>query len=204
MLSLALFRQATVALPRGLPSWLRTKPRMTTWAEMMKTGKKNRPTNAVERRSTVCSGRIVGYFRFCFVDLPLPQNGLYHRCKVKKILPLPQNSMQTYECPPLRHILAIAMRHVATNAARTIWDIAARALPVCPQGEARAGESSRCEDPAPTVGICRDIPAIQIHPYPPSMEPTGLYNDAPRWLRRALARRASNSLRSASPLPRAH
>ena len=30
-----------------------------------------------------------------------------------------------------------------------------------------AGESSRCEDPAPTVGVCGDIIAIPMSPLPP-------------------------------------
>ena len=47
----------------------------------------------------------------------------------------------------------------------------------------RAGESSRCEDPAPTVGVCGDGIAIQmpaIAASMPHMEPLILYNDAAR------------------------
>ena len=54
-----------------------------------------------------------------------------------------------------------------------------------------AGESSRCEDPAPTVGICGDIIAIQmlshcrrhahtVHPACPHLRrPYGFYNGTP-------------------------
>ena len=69
---------------------------MTTWAEMVKMGKKNRPTNAIERRSAVCSGRIIGSLRLCFADLPLPQSGLYCSCKVKKMFGYPKIQYEEY------------------------------------------------------------------------------------------------------------
>ena len=79
VLSLELFRQAIVALPRGLPSWLRTNPRRTTWAEMVKTGKRNRPISVIEMRSAVCNGRIIGCLRLCFTDFPLTSEWILPR-----------------------------------------------------------------------------------------------------------------------------